>query len=158
MSRFTELNLNINSVLLKLIENKNLCKLLTYNTYTPLSENDIEDNLSLIFNKIYPFPFTPKVEDEACSIINVLFDDFEIGKNNPYFKNSQLSFVVLCHNSLWRIEGMLRPFSILNEIDTIFNSQHGYGIGKMHFVSGNLLWANTQYSGYKVTYELCDFN
>ena len=158
MSRFNELNNHLMSVLLKLIENHDLCKLINYNTYTPLSENNIDDTTTLLFDKIYPYPFTPNVDEEARTVINVLFDEFELGKTNPYFKNTQLTFIVLCHNSIWRIDGMLRPFAILSKIDELFNQQYGYGLGKMEFSHGNLLWANAQYSGYRVTYNLCDFN
>ena len=135
-----------------------MCKLLNYNTYTPLSESAVTDNVSLLFDKIYPFPFTPDITSDASCILNVMFDEFELGRTNPYFKNNQLSFVVLCHNDLWRIENNLRPFSVLNEIDTLFNKQNGFGVGKMEFDRGNLIWANSKYSGYKVTYTLCDFN
>jgi hypothetical protein len=158
MSRFNELSLNLNSVLLKLIENKNLCKLLYYNTNDPLSEIDIIDNTSLLFNKIYPYPFTPDINNNAESIINVFFDDFEIGKDNNYFKNASLTFIVICNTDLWRIQGDLRPFAILNEIDMLFNQQLGFGIGKTNFDRGTLLWLNEKYSGYKITYNICDFN
>ena len=158
MSRFYELNQNIMSVLLKMIDNQNLCKLLNYNSYSPLSEANISDTSILLFDKIYPFPFVPDVDAIAISQINVLFDNFQIGKDNPAFKNNQLTFIIVCHSSLWRMDGMLRPFAIMNEIDTLFNSTNGIGLGKMKFVSGNLMWANANYSGYKINYQICDFN
>lgn len=145
-------------VLNKLIENQNLCKLLQYNDTSPLSGSNINDTSKLLFNKIYPFPFTPEVDSEASSIINVLFDNFELNKSNSDFKNNQLVLIVICHNDLWKIDGMLRPFAILNELDNLFNLKNGYGIGKNQFGRGNLFWANEKYSGYRVTYELCDFN
>lgn len=158
ISRFNELNTVLMSVLLKLVDSDNLCKLINYDTYTPLSETSMTDNTTLLFDKIYPYPFTPNVDEEARTVINVLLDNFELGKTNTYFKNNQLSFVVICHKDLWRIDSMLRPFAILNEIDTLFNCQNGYGVGKTIFDNGHLLWINAQYSGYKVTYNLCDFN
>ena len=158
MSRFQELNENIMSVLLKMIDNQNLCKLLNYNSYSPLSEADIPDTSSLLFDKIHPFPFTPKVDSVATSQINVMFDNFQIGKDNPAFKNNQLTFIILCHSLLWRMDGILRPFAIMKEIDTLFNYTNGIGIGKMQFVSGNLMWVNENYSGYRVSYKIYDFN
>ena len=158
MGRFNELNQNIMTVLLKMIDNQNLCKLLNYNSYDPLSEANIIDTSALLFDKIYPFPFTPDVDSIANTQINVFLDSFQLGKDNPAFKNNQLTFIVLCHSSLWRIDGMLRPFAIMEEIDALFNSTNGIGLGKMKFTSGNLTWANANYSGYKVSYSICDFN
>lgn len=158
MSRFEELDQNIMSVLLKLIANQNLCKLLNFNSYDPLSEADIADTSTLLFDRIFPFPFTPNVDSDAISQINVLLDNFQLGKTNPAFKNNQLTFVVICHKSLWKMSGMLRPFAILKEIDTLFNSTNGIGIGKMQFIGGNLTWLNDNYSGYRVSYSICDFN
>ncbi|HEY8805864.1 MAG TPA: hypothetical protein VIM42_12320 [Clostridium sp.] len=158
MSRFDELNNNIMTVLLKIIDNKNLCKLVNYNSYDPLSEADMEDSSSLLFDKIYPYPFTPDVDSIASTQINVMFDNFQLGKDNPAFKNNQLTFVVICHSKLWRMNGMLRPFAIMKEIDSLFNSVNGLGVGKMKFVSSNIMWVNANYSGYRISYSLCDFN
>ena len=158
MSRFAELNDNIMSVLFKLIDNQNLCKLLNYISYDPLAEADIQNTATLLFDKIYPFPFSPDVDTEARSQLNVLFEDFKLGKDNPAFKNNQVTFVIVCHSSLWRISGMLRPFAIMKEIDTLFNSKNVIGIGKMEFSSGNLAWVNEKYSGYRVSYKVYDFN
>ena len=87
-----------------------------------------------------------------------MFDNFQLGKDNPAFKNNQLTFIVICHNSLWRIDGMLRPFAIMKEIDTLFNSTNGVGVGKMKFTAGSLLYANANYSGYRISYQIYDFN
>src|SRR5665648_1134780 len=116
MSRFLELNDNITTVLIKLTSNQNLCKLLYYNSYDPLSEVDINDTFSLVFDKIHPFPFTPNIDGIATSQINVLFDDFQLGKDNPAFKNNRLTFIIMCHSDLWRMDSMLRPFAIMKEI------------------------------------------
>ena len=51
MSRFDELNSNLMSILLKMIDNKNLCKLVNYNSYDPLSETDMIDSSTLLFDK-----------------------------------------------------------------------------------------------------------
>lgn len=158
MSRFEELNDNIMSVLFKLIDNQNLCKLLNYTSYDPLAEADMQNTTALLFDKIYPFPFSPNIDIEARSQLNVLFEDFKLGKDNPAFKNNQVAFVIVCHKDLWRINGMLRPFAIMKEIDILFNSTNGIGITKMEFTGGNLTWVNEKYSGYKVSYKVYDFN
>jgi len=158
MSRFAELNDNIMSVLFKLIDNQNLCKLLNYISYDPLAEADIQNTTTLLFDKIYPFPFSPDVNSEARSQLNVLFEDFKLGKDNPAFKNNQVTFVIVCHKDLWRINNMLRPFAIMKEIDTLFNAKKVIGIGKMEFSGGSLAWVNEKYSGYRISYKVYDFN
>lgn len=161
MSRFNELSKNINTVLDNLIKNQDLCKLLKYNTYNPKSEQDINNTVELLYDKIYPLPFTPDIKGdkhEPVSVLNVIFDDFKLGKTNRYFKRSNIEFVILCHKDIWRIDGNLRPFAIMHEIDTMFNSNQKIGVGDLGFELGKIMWANELYAGYKIVYKNYEFN
>lgn len=164
ISRFLELNPNINKVLMKLIENQNLCKYLYYNNSTPLSSAAISDTTSLLYSKIYPFPTSVEVFKDtngspvASTIINVIFDNFKIGNTNNKFKNGKLIFIILCHMSLWRLDtSEIRPYCLLNEIDEMFSEQRVIGIGKGEFESCNLVWQDSSYSGYRLTYKDYEF-
>ena len=120
ISKFLELNTNINKILMKLIESQNLCKYLYYNTANPLSEADLVDPSQLLYLKIYPYPTSTKIFVDtngnpiASTAINVIFDDYKLGTTNNKFKNGKLGFIILCHTSLWRLDtSELRPFCIL---------------------------------------------
>jgi hypothetical protein len=164
-SKFKELNANINRVLLKLVDNQNICKYLYYNSSNPLSEATITDTTSLLYTLIFPYPTSTEIFKDtngtpiASSVINVLFDKFKMTSNSK-FKVGELIFVVLCHISLWRLDetSELRPFCILNEIDEMFSEQKVIGIGKEEFNRCNLEWADQNYSGYQLTYKDYEFH
>lgn len=157
MGKFNELNNNINKVLMKLISSENLCKLLYYDVSNPLSQADISDKTVLLYTKIYPYPFTPDSQTAESSILSVIFNDFSLSPN-PSFKNNSLELIIICHHNLWRIDEMLRPFAILNELDEIFNNERVIGIGKGEFRGCRLIWADKNWSGYKLMYENWEFN
>jgi hypothetical protein len=158
------MNPNINKILMKLIENQNLCKYLYYNTSDPLSESDIADVTTLLYYKIFPYPTSTEIFKDisgnpiASTVINVLLNNFKLGTTNTKFKNGKLEFIILCHTSLWRLDNSnLRPYCILNEIDEIFSEQRVIGIGKGEFESCSLTWSDVNYSGYRLVYKDYEF-
>lgn len=157
MGNFEELNKNMNDIMVKLIENQNLCKLLKYNTKDCLSQPSIEDTTSLLHNEIFPYPFSTETLKEASSLLIVTFDKFTPTKGYGY-KNNYVIFRVLCNNDLWSTDDGLRPYLILHELDTMFNDKKVIGIGKLIFNSCNELWANKDYTGFTLTYKVTDFN
>lgn len=157
MSRFKELNDNLMKILETLLSSQDLCKLLYYTNDNPLEQPDIQDTTSLLFNKIYPYPFTPNVQDEATSIINVVLTNFRLNQNRS-FKDGEICFNILCHINLWKISGGLRPYSILKEIDELFNGERIVGIGKLEYKNNGLLWANEKYCGYSLVYRINSIN
>ncbi|MFA5557913.1 MAG: hypothetical protein WDA59_00430 [Methanofastidiosum sp.] len=94
----------------------------------------------------------------ASSYINVLLDNFQMGKQNTKFKSGDLIFVVICHNSLWKLDtGELRPFCVLNELDEMFSEQRVVGIGRGEFNNCKIIWADSNFSGYRITYKSYEF-
>jgi hypothetical protein len=165
LSKFDELNRNLMDVMSKLVSSQNLCKLLLYTSDNPFVEPDIVDTSSLIFNKIFPIPKLPdtveSVQNVKGSLLTAVFEDIKIGSTNRGFKNSLLCFNIYCHIDLWQMSetgGKLRPFSIMQEIDTLFNDQRVIGLGRMQFVRSRPIAANATNIGYKIDYEICDFN
>lgn len=158
MARFKELNQNLEKILIQLVENQNLCKLLTVNTKTPLESPDIPDTYDLIFKNIYPMPKIPDAQENESSFLTVWFDDLNRRPNSNAFKNNTITFNILCHHNLWRLNGELRPYAILHEIDTMFNQKRISGIGKVQLESGRFLWTNDFYSGYQVQYRMYEWN
>lgn len=156
MANFKELNDNVTQVLLKLLESQNLCKLLHYISDDPLSEPDIDPYL-LIHKNIFPLPKIPEVSDTKCNYLTVVFDTFRLGENKGV-KDGTLMFTVFVHNDLWLISGQLRPFSIMHEIDKLFNNQRIIGVKKLQFESGRFVAPNKDYSGYQVIYKVVSGN
>ncbi|MGG1664530.1 hypothetical protein [Brevibacillus sp. NRS-1366] len=157
MANFEFLSGNLNNVLLELIDSQELCKLLHYPSYDPLSEPDIKDTSELLFDKIHPYPRVPEVTATTTSNLNVIFDSFALGDASS-IKEGLLKFTILVHNELWRTEGALRPFLIMSKIDNIFNDKRIIGLKKLQFERANFIWANEKFSGYQVSYRMVNAN
>ncbi|MBX4152259.1 hypothetical protein [Paenibacillus lautus] len=160
MARFQQLNKNIEEVLLNLIDNQSLCKLLYYPQDDPFNEKEINDTSVLLYNKIYPFPYVPGVQETAGSFLSAFFDNFKLPSDNKGTKEVSLVFNVIVHKNLWRMPGtgMLRPYSILHEVDEICNSQRIVGIKKVPFDKGRLIHYNNDFAGYQVQYQVTSVN
>ncbi|MNH66533.1 hypothetical protein D3C73_185660 [compost metagenome] len=160
MARFEQLNKNTEDILLSIIDNQNLCKLIHYDSNDPFSEKDIEDTSELLFERIFPFPKIPGVETKALTYLNVYMDNFLIPSANNGVKEALIIFNVITHNDLWRMEGtgMLRPYSILHEIDEMFNKERVIGIKKLKFNRGKYIYLNNQFGGYEASYVVTSVN
>lgn len=161
MSKFKELNDYINKVATSLLNNQNICKLLYYTDKDPLAKEDIEDTITLFNNNIFPFNYVPSEDKKTC-IISIVLDDFS-NDGGIHFRKGNISFNIICHKDLWQTESGLRPFLIMEEIDTMFNKVHyknldyaKIGIGGLVFEDAHALWNSNIYSGYQVTYRTLD--
>jgi hypothetical protein len=160
LARFEQVNKYIEDTLQLVVNNQNLCKLLNYPVDNPFDESDIEDTTTLLFDRIFPFPKLPKLETTASSSLCVFFDDFRLGSDNKGTKEGTIIFNIIVHNDLWRMKGagMLRPYSIMHELDTIFNNERVIGIKKVQFGRMNFIYVNENYSGYQVRYSIASVN
>lgn len=146
----------MNEILTKLLSNQNLCKYIYYPVSSPLTQPTITDTKKLLFTYISPIPILPSVTDTAKSFIIVTLDDFNLGKS---FKVSKVVFDIVCHVDLWKIDGgKLRPFRIMHEIDTLYNEQRIFGIGKLNFDGGRRIIINDKFQGYQLRYRVYEFN
>ena len=159
MSKFNELNDNIKKIIETILSSQDLCKILYYSSTTPLLEANLPDTSIILLNNLFPTPVTPTIEDEAKSIITIVLDDFALGRDNNAFKTSKIVFNVFTHLDLWLLnDTKIRPYSILNEIDTLFNQQRIATIGKLEFVSSRWIAISAKWHGYQISYKNCDFN
>ncbi|MFB5759102.1 hypothetical protein [Paenibacillus medicaginis] len=158
MAKFEQLNDYVFNTLQALIGNQNLCKLLKYNNTDPLSQPDIEDASVLIMDKIYPMPNIPGTQAEESSLLNIIFDNFKLSSDNKGTKDGTLVINIIVHNNLWLMNGRLRPFSILAELDKTFNDKRIVGIKKMQFDRGRYYFINEKFSGYQVIYQVVSTN
>jgi hypothetical protein len=157
LARFQELNNNLMAVLIKLIESQDLCKLLYYTQTNPLDQPDISDTSTLLFDKIFPIPKIPDNQQTEGNLLTVIFDDIRLD-NNIGFKDSIVSFNIICHINQWRIDGSIRPYAIMNKIDEILNNQRVVGLGKMIFSRSRFGTINDMFMGYRLDYKVIDFN
>jgi len=93
------------------------------------------------------------------SYIVIIFNDYVVNSFNPEFKTSTLRFDIACPYDEWLLnEKSLRPYLIMQEIDTMFNGSKLSGIGNLQFVSATPLVLSPWIGGYSMRYRINEFN
>lgn len=117
---FSDLEIQLQSVILELLNDQTICKLIYYNTPDALTQPNLANPFDLLYSKIYTQTFIPPVDTEG-TYITIFFDNFDAVDNNPYLKRGRLYINVATHRNLWNVEGGQRVVKIMNEIDKILN-------------------------------------
>ncbi|MVP00807.1 hypothetical protein [Paenibacillus lutrae] len=155
MASFKDYNLHIQNVLQMLLSNPYLCKLIAYPD--PMQGPDIDDPNKLLFTHLYPIPIKPLPGGDENVYLTVVWDEIKLSKAG--YTDRILSFHIFCPLSKWKItDATLRPYSIMNEIQNLFNHTRFPGLGRMLFEHCTLLSVNEAYAGYKMDYRLSEYN
>lgn len=129
MAFLTELDNIVNIATSMLLQNQNICKLISYYPdkinfkFNPLSQPKIQNPSELLLEKIFPMPKTPDAETEQICFIDINVAGGDPMRHNNGFRRVELIFDVICHLDSWIIKGGFRPLKILGEIDGMFNNQ-----------------------------------
>ena len=165
--RFAVMGLNTFKIANKLMTNQRICRLLKYQTRNPFTDTDPitkkpqpdVDGADLINKQLL---IVPKVFDdstEKMSYIISVFDDFVVNQINPEFKTSTVRFDIACPYDEWMLDDKsLRPYLIMQEIDTMFNEQQLAGIGTLQFWRADALTLSPWIGGYSMKYKINEFN
>ena len=158
--RFAVMGENLFRILNKVITNQRVCRLLKYQDDDPFNKERPDVNgLDLIHKQICIIPKIPEVDNLEMSYINIVFDKFIVNSNNPDFKISTVRFDIICPFNEWIVNSSnLRPYLIMQEIDTMFNQAKMSGIGNLQFVSSSALTLSPHLGGYSMLYSINDFN
>lgn len=149
----------------KIMRNQNICRLLKYQTRNPfaLEENgkpqpDV-DGQELINKQIL---IVPKVYDdstEKMSYVTAIFNNFVVNNINSEFKIATVRFDIACPYDEWLLDSYsLRPYLIMQELDTIFNKCKLAGIGTLQFYRADPLALTPWIGGYTMEYKINEFN
>ena len=151
----------------KLLSNQRVCRLLKYPTKTPFltidpvtgkAQPDV-DGVDLIHKQILIVPKIYDDSNEKMSYITAIFNDFSVNQINPEFKISTVRFDIACPYDEWVLnDNSLRPYLIMQEIDTMFNESQMAGIGTLQFVRADALTLSPQIGGYSMRYKINEFN
>lgn len=158
---FTAMGENTFLIANKLMQNQKLCRLLKYQVRDPLDKNKYKDvDGSDLINK--QILIVPKIYDdstEKMSYVTAIFDSFIVNTLNPEFKISTLRFDIACPYDEWLLnERSLRPYLIMQEIDTMFNEAKMVGIGTLQFYRADNLTLSPWIGGYSMLYKINEFN
>ena len=91
---------------------------------------------------------------EVKSYIVISCDNFITNRTNPYYRDCNVSFDIICHTDYWDLgDYRVRPLQIAGYIDGILNNAKLSGIGRFEFVGCNELILNEEMSGYTLMYH-----
>lgn len=158
--RFSVMGTNTFLIANKLMSNQRLCRLLKYQARDPFNEvrPDV-DGADLMGKQIL---IVPKVFDdstEKMSYIVAMFAGFVVNPLNSEYKVSTVRFDIACPYEEWLLdERTLRPYLIMQEIDTMFNGCEMAGIGTLQFYRADNLTLTPWIGGFSMFYKINEFN
>ena len=159
--RFAVMGTNVFNVANKLMKNERLCRLLKYQVRDPFDKEKYQDvnGIDLLNKQILIIPKIFDDSTEKMSYITAIFTDFVVNAMNPDFKLTTIRFDIACPYDEWVLdEQSLRPYLIMQEVDTMFNEAKMAGIGTLQFVRADALTLTPQIGGFSMLYRINEFN
>lgn len=158
--RFAVMGENTFRIANMLINNQRICRLLKYQVRDPFSlKYPNVDGIELLGKQILIVPKTFDDSTEKMSYVTAIFDTFTVNQINPDFKVSTVRFDIACPYDEWTLDDQsLRPYLIMQEIDTMFNQGKLAGIGNLQFYRAEALTLSPQIGGYSMSYQINEFN
>ena len=157
----TDIGVNAQYIVKRLLANQNLLKLLYYTDKDPLSHDDLtqEQIQDEIFEKLVKI--VPRVgpKETAHSIIAIRIARARGLASNSEFKNVNISVEVFVPMTQWIIKDTnLRPFAIMGEVQNSLNGKKIEGLGKLTGGDFSLNFLTEEISAYEQTFVLTSYD
>lgn len=155
-----------NSILLKLVSNKDICQLILNREITNMDDADMQNEVQ---EKLYDFLYLPSVQ--TAEGVFVSFDiSGEASGQGAVHKTTILMIYILSHHNLMRIPPLFsgtvpQEYKRGNRIDhlncavqSIFNGNYDFGIGKMKLAKDTPIQASDVYYGRSLAFRVSDYS
>ena len=157
----SDIGVNAQYIVKRLMANQNLLKLLYYTDKDPLSHEDLtqEQIQNEIFEKL--IKIVPRVgpKETANSVVVVRIARGRGLVANSEFKNVIISIETFVPMTQWIIKGTnLRPFAIMGEIQKSLNDKKIEGLGKLTGGDFDLNFLTEEISDYEQTFSLTSYD
>ena len=157
----TDIGVNAQYIIKRLLANQNLLKLLYYTDKDPLSHEDLtqEQIQNEVFEKL--IKIVPRVgpKETAHSIVALRIARARGLASNNEFKNVNISIEVFVPMTQWIIKDTnLRPFAIMGEIQKSLNDKKIEGLGKLTGGDFSLNFLTEEISAYEQTFVLTSYD
>ena len=157
----TDIGVNAQYIVKRLLANQYLLKLLYYTDKDPLSHDDLtqEQIQNEVFEKLVKI--IPRVgpKETAHSIIAVRIARARGLASNSEFKNVNISIEVFVPMTQWIIKDTnLRPFAIMGEVQKSLNGKKIEGLGKLTGGDFSLNFLTEEVSAYEQTFVLTSYD
>ena len=159
--RFAVLGDNTFFIANKLMQNQRICRLLKYQVRDPFNKEKYPDvdGADLINKQILIIPKIYDDDIEKMSYITAIFTDYRVNSLNPDFKRALIRFDIACPYEEWLLDdSSLRPYLLMQEVDTMFNGVKMSGIGTLQFVEAQALTLTGEIGGFSMLYQINEFN
>lgn len=156
--RFETLGNTLLKIADKIVKNTELCKMLKYSDIRSGANCPNFNSIELLNENIVLKPLLPK-DDAKESYLVILLTNFQEDPGNPDFKILSIRFDIFVPYADWdKMDGNLKPFAIMSEVDKMFNGARLNGIGTLKFADADLVTLGDNMGGYSVVYTVNDFN
>ena len=157
----SDIGVNAQFIIKRLLANQNLLKLLYYTDKDPLNHPDLtqEQIQNEIFEKL--IKIVPRVgpKETANSLVALRIARGRGLAQNNEFKNVSISLEVFVPMTQWIIKDTnLRPFAIMGEIQKSLNGKKIDGLGKMTGGDFDLNFLTEEISAYEQTFILTSYD
>lgn len=157
----TDIGVNAQYIVKRLLANQNLLKLLYYTDKDPLSHEDLtqEQIQDEVFEKLVKI--VPRVgpKETAHSIVAIRIARARGLASNSEFKNVNISVEVFVPMTQWIIKDTnLRPFAIMGEVQKSLNGKKIEGLGKLTGGDFSLNFLTEEISAYEQTFVLTSYD
>ena len=157
----SDIGVNAQYIVKRLLANQNLLKLLYYTDKDPLSHEDLTSDQiqDEVFEKLVKI--VPRVgpKETAHSLIAVRIARARGLANNNEFKTVHISIEIFVPMTQWIIKDTnLRPFAIMGEIQKSLNGKKIEGLGKMEGGDFSLNFLTEEISAYEQTFVLTSYD
>ena len=157
----TDLGVNAQLIVKRLLANQNLLKLLYYTDKDPLSHEDLtaEQIQDEVFEKL--IKIVPRVgpKETAHSVVAIRIARGRGLITNKEFKNVNISIEIFVPMTQWIIKNTnLRPFAIMGEIQESLNGKKIEGLGKMVGGDFDLNFLTEEISAYEQTFVITSYD
>ena len=157
----TDIGVNAQYIVKRLLANQDLLKLLYYTDKDPLNHEDLteEQIQNEVFEKLVKI--VPRVgpKETAHSIIALRIARGRGLASNSEFRNVMISVEVFVPMTQWIIKDTnLRPFAIMGEIQKSLNNKKIEGLGKLTGGDFDLNFLTEEISAYEQTFSLTSYD
>lgn len=152
--RFRLLSQNLITLLEQTLTNDRLLKLLYYPNSRALLSPEITNKSGMMFDKIFPSPFTGEVPIQQATELRVFMPSGKL--RNRVVLGSTIVFQIVIHDDLWNIVAedgttkQLRPFEIMAELVDIFEDKSIGKLGVINFTNYFYKQTNKDYGVYNL--------
>lgn len=148
---------NLTIILKEILDNQILVKWLQYDDLNPLAQPDVTNSISLMFDRVFPYPFDAQLQTEDATQLRV-YTPLIYFSEDETIAGVTVNFDIVCaKRTLWLANtgsSVIRPIEIMKEIIRTFRGKTIGTVGKLKFERATHLYVNDQFDLIRLEAEM----